>query len=166
VVAVNPNHAEAHNNLGLAYKNMGEFSRAEQEFKQAIQLRSNVAEFHFNLGLVYKETNRYNEAEQAFNQALKLKPSLAVVHYNLGLMAETQGNYDLASQRYQQAIKTNPRFALAYTKLGLLFLNKMGDSGQALRLLKQSMSLNPNQPNAAGLKKLIGELEQKLAAVR
>jgi tetratricopeptide (TPR) repeat protein len=164
VLAVKPKYAEAHNNLGLAYKNLKDFSKAEAEIKQAIKLKPNIAEFHFNLGLVYKESKRYAKAEQAFNRALQLNPAFAVAHYNLGAIAEAKRNYDLAIQKYQQAIRINPKFAPAYKSLGMIYLNNRGDTGQALKLLKQSLALAPAQPNAAKLKKLVGKLELKSAS--
>jgi tetratricopeptide (TPR) repeat protein len=164
VVALTPNHAEAHNNLGLAYKNLRDFPKAEQEFKTAIQLRPDIAEFYFNLGLVYKESNRYAEAEKAFQQALQFKPGLAVVHYNLGILAEIQGQYELAFDRYQKTLQVNPNFALAYTNLGLLYLNKKSDPQLAIKMLKQSLTLYPDQPNAARLKDLVAQLEMRTAS--
>ena len=47
---LNPNHADAHDNLGVALQSRGEPAAAEACFRRALAHNPNYAEAHFNLG--------------------------------------------------------------------------------------------------------------------
>ena len=53
-LALSPNYAEAHNNLGNALKNKGQLDEAVAAYRQAIALRPHFPEAHYNLGNALK----------------------------------------------------------------------------------------------------------------
>jgi tetratricopeptide (TPR) repeat protein len=57
-IRINPNYAEARNNLGWAYVNLGRFRDAVQTLQQAIRLKSDYAEAYTNLGAAYRDLGR------------------------------------------------------------------------------------------------------------
>jgi tetratricopeptide (TPR) repeat protein len=48
VLAIDPDHAEAHNNLGNIFKEQGKFDDAMAHYGRAIAIRPDYAEAHFN----------------------------------------------------------------------------------------------------------------------
>ena len=50
----NPNHVDAHNNLGIVFKELGELQKAVDCHQKAIQIQPEDAYAHYNLGLVFK----------------------------------------------------------------------------------------------------------------
>ena len=58
-----PNHAEAHKNLGNMLLALGRLDEGEAIYRQAIALKPNYAEAHNNLGATLKELGRLEEAE-------------------------------------------------------------------------------------------------------
>ena len=84
-VALSPQDAEAHYNLGNTLRELGKLDKAEASYKQAIALKPDYAEAHSNLGVTLKELGRLEDAEASYTQAIELTPDFAEAHYNLGI---------------------------------------------------------------------------------
>ena len=85
-VALSPEDAEAHNNLGNTLKDLGRFDEAEASYTQAIALKPDFAEAHNNLGVTLTDLGRFDEAEASYTQAVALKPDFAEAHLNITSM--------------------------------------------------------------------------------
>lgn len=64
---------EAHYNLGIAYLEAGQYSRAVPEFEAAIKLDSNFISAHCALCRAYLEQDKLEQARTAVTAALKLE---------------------------------------------------------------------------------------------
>jgi len=73
-VHIDPNYAEAHNNMGALLLGQGKTDEAIREFSEAVRINPAKPEFHYNLGVVLKNKRQINEALGQFNAALKLNP--------------------------------------------------------------------------------------------
>ncbi|HIJ56963.1 MAG TPA: tetratricopeptide repeat protein, partial [Deltaproteobacteria bacterium] len=62
VISLDTENAEAFNKRGTAYKNMGQYQRAIEDYNQAIVLNSQYAEAYYNRGVAHKQLERYQEA--------------------------------------------------------------------------------------------------------
>ena len=69
---LNPDSAEAHNNLGLALAQQKKWDAAIAHYERALQLNPDSAETHQNLGVALAAQGKLDEAMQHFQQALKL----------------------------------------------------------------------------------------------
>ena len=116
-VALSPQDAEAHSNLGVTLKELGRLDEALASFTQAITLKPDFAEAHSNLGVTLKELGRLDEALASFTQSITLKPNSAEAHYNLGITLKELGRLDEADASYNQAIALKPDFAAAFWNL-------------------------------------------------
>ena len=70
---IEPNLAEAHNNLGTTLKELGRLKEAEASFTQAITLKPDLVEAHNNLGNILQELGRIDEATNIYHLMLKTK---------------------------------------------------------------------------------------------
>jgi len=52
-IAVNPRHAQAHNNLGITYEKKGMAEKAHSEYEKAVSADPNLAPALYNLGKSY-----------------------------------------------------------------------------------------------------------------
>ena len=52
---INPDHVEAHNNLGVILLQLGKLQEAKGSYQKAIQINSSYASAHNNLGVVFKK---------------------------------------------------------------------------------------------------------------
>ena len=82
-VALFPQDAEAHYNLGNTFKDLRRLDEAEASYTQAIVLKPDLAEAHFNLGNTLKELGRLDEAEASYTQAVALKSDFTKAFWNL-----------------------------------------------------------------------------------
>ena len=64
-LSINPNHAQAHNNLATVFKEIGRFDEAAAHYQKALAINPGDAEVYSNLGSVMLELKRYDAAAEA-----------------------------------------------------------------------------------------------------
>jgi len=141
-VALSPQDAGAHNNLGNTLKALGRLDEAEASYNHAIALKPNFAEAHNNLGNTLKALGRLDEAEASYNHAIALKPNFAEAHYNLGNTLQDQGRLDEAEASYNHTIALKPSFAEAHFNLGIT-LKDQGRLDEAEASYNHTIALKP-----------------------
>ena len=142
-VALSPQDAEAHNNLGNTLKELGRLKEAESSYNKAIALMPNYAEAYCNLGITLHGLGRLDKSEASYNQAIALKPELAEAHINLGITLQELGRLKEAEASYNQAIKLTPDDAEAYCNLGNV-LKELGRLNDAETSFTKAIALMPN----------------------
>jgi serine/threonine-protein kinase len=106
-VAVRPDCASAHNNLGVLLAGQGK-AAAEREYREALRISPDLAEAHYNLGILLAGQGKTDEAERQYREALRLNPDFAEAHYNLGLLLAEQGKFAAALGELQRAEQVLP----------------------------------------------------------
>ncbi|NUN65989.1 glycosyltransferase [Pseudanabaena biceps] len=72
VIEIMPSIAQAHCNLGLAYKKVGYFDKAIKAYTDAISFAPDYAEAHQNLGSIFLKIGRFNFAVSHLQKAIIL----------------------------------------------------------------------------------------------
>jgi tetratricopeptide (TPR) repeat protein len=90
VLALEPDHAAAHINLGTLHYHRQDFATAEQHYRQAVKADPRYALAYFDLGNVLDEVGKMTEAIAAYRTAIQLAPTYADAHYNLAIAYERQ----------------------------------------------------------------------------
>jgi Flp pilus assembly protein TadD len=147
-IAIKPEFAEAHNNLGNLLQELGRLEDAEASYNKAIGIKPEYAEAHSNLGATLKELGRLEDAEASCKKAIAIKPDLAEAHNNLGNLLQDLGRLDDAETSYNKAIAIKPDYAEAHYNLGvtLLGLNKINEAEASY---KEAVVLRPNFSKAS-----------------
>ena len=162
-VALSPQDAAAHINLGVTLHELGRFEEAEASHTQAIALKPDLAEAHSNLGVTLHELGRFEEAEASHTQAIALKPDLAEAHSNLGNMLKELGKFNEAEASYAQAIALKPDYADAHCNLGGT-LHELGRLDEAEASYAQAIALKPDlaesHRNLGNMLEKLGRLEE------
>src|SRR5262249_12038893 len=70
-----PDHAEAHNNLGVALRQQGQLSEALACYREALRLKPAYADAHKNLGTFLHDQGDLAAATACFERALALAPA-------------------------------------------------------------------------------------------
>lgn len=95
-IAVNPNSAEAHRQLGEIYILQGRHQEALGELLVAAWLDPKDARAHAGAGQVYARLLKYPEAIDALRRAVTLDPTLREARYTLGTVLMRVGKNDQA----------------------------------------------------------------------
>ena len=68
-------NAEAYNERGNDYSNLGQYERAIEDYKKAIELNPNDDVAYYYRGIAYYFLNQYERALKDFDKALKINPN-------------------------------------------------------------------------------------------
>jgi protein O-GlcNAc transferase len=147
VIAVQPNHPDALNLLGMLAFRAGLFPPAAELFSKAAAARPDSADFQVNLGSALDNMGRLDDAVASFRRAIALQPDLAQAHTNLGIALVKLGQPDQAIPSFTEAIRLNPQNPNAYYDLGNTY-QAMGRDEQSLEPFRKALELRPDWPEA------------------
>jgi Tfp pilus assembly protein PilF len=111
--------AEAFTYLGWAYSFKGNFEKAIQKCKEAIEINSNFGNPYNDIGSYLIELKRNAEAIKWLEKALTI-PNYNTPHfpyYNLGKIYEQSGDWKKALIYYDEALTIKPDFIAAKNAL-------------------------------------------------
>ena len=165
ILAINPDHSEALNLLGIISHQYGKNEKAIELVNKAIENNPGSPCFYYNLGCMYASDGRHEKAKWAFQEAVALKPDYADAYYNLGLALKDLGKYDAAVENYKQAIRLKPDDAEIRYNLGIVLLIS-GRIAGAIMSLQQAVLLAPDYfeayNNLGTAYKELGRIEESL----
>jgi Flp pilus assembly protein TadD len=112
-LALRPESAVVHNNLGLALKDQGDLVGAVACYREALRLDPKLALAHNNLGNALRARGDLDGAVACYKEALRLDPKHAPAHFNLGFALRRQGRFAeslTAFRRGHELGSRNPRW--------------------------------------------------------
>jgi len=146
-VAINPDNAEARNNLGYALQEAGQFDEARVQHEAAIRLLPTFADAHNNLGSALRWLGRFDEAERAYREAIRLKPRFGMAYQNLGLVLLAQNRPEDAMRAFDDAFRITPDLAEAHLSLGNALL-QLKRYDEALAQYRDAARIRPSYAEA------------------
>ena len=117
----NPNHVDAHNNLGIILLRSGKSQNAKSCFEKTIEINPNHPSAHNNLGEVFRILGELQKAKSCHQKAIEINPNNAESHNNLGVVINELGEHQKAINCYERAIEIRPNHANAHNNLGNIF---------------------------------------------
>jgi tetratricopeptide (TPR) repeat protein len=75
---MNPKDADARVDMGICFKELGNFKEAENEMRAALQYVPNHLNAHFNLGIIYLNEGNLEESNTWFKRTVALDPGSEV----------------------------------------------------------------------------------------
>ena len=117
---IEPDLAEAHNNLGLALASQGRVDNAIAQYQKALEIKPDYAEAHTNLGIALADRGQTEEAMAHYRKALEIDPCDTKAHSNLGAILADEGRFNEAMAHYRKAVEIDPDFAEARNNLAWL----------------------------------------------
>ena len=115
---------QAHINLISLYGRSGQYDKAVEHYRAALDLDRNQADAHYNFGVLLLKQSKPREAETAFQQALQINPYYAEAHNNLGSLYEQQGRLNEAFQQFTEAVENRPNYRAARFHLGRILADQ------------------------------------------
>src|SRR6266704_441221 len=116
---LNPDYADAHNNVGAVLAEQGRLAEAIEHYREALRLKPDYADAHYNWGNALAQQGKPAEAIEHYRQALRIKPDDALSHTNWGVELAQQGKLAEAIDHFREALRIKPDDALAHRNLGL-----------------------------------------------
>ncbi len=167
VLALSPDLAAGHNNLGSALCELGRLEEAEASYRRALALQPQSPEARNNLGTVLFDRDRLDEAISCYHQAITLDPGYAEAHDNLGAALNRKGLLDEAETSIRKALSFNPNLAQAHDNLGAL-LWEQGRLEEAVASTSRAIALAPHfaraLDNLGGMLMDLGRPDEAMAA--
>jgi len=143
-------------NLGLAYEKLGMRGNAIAAYRRAIAIDRSDANAMNNLALLYMDEGDDEEAETALLDALQVRPGFCEAHSNLGLLYRKMKHPEQAARAFEESLKCRET-PLAHRNLASALLD-LGRNDEALRHIEASLRLDPDQKDAAELRRLAKSL--------
>jgi tetratricopeptide (TPR) repeat protein len=160
-IEIDPDFAEAHYRLGLAYNATKKPDEAEKAFRDAVKAYEKLtkrddknSDAFYLLGLCYEKLGEYNDAVKALKEAVKTSPTenddkyfeLAFSHYQLA-------QYDEAVRALNKTLEINPnnypaQDLLEKAKAGAERIADFRKHQEQLRKQQEQKNSNSNNSNS------------------
>jgi tetratricopeptide (TPR) repeat protein len=142
-ITINPNYADALNNLGHAYAEQGKVMEALPLYERALQQQPKSADINNNYGNALAEMGKVDQAIAHYLIALATNTNHADAHNNFGIALAMRGQFDEAVFHLQRGIQLDPGKASAYSNLGNAFAvqHKLNEATLQYR---RALSLKPD----------------------
>ncbi len=146
-IALKPDVAGFHVNIGAAYGAAGKLEKSVASYCRALEIKPDCAEAHINLGNVLWDQGKRDEAAASYRRALEIKPNCAAEYRQLGHLLWRQGKLDDAVVIFQRALQIQPDDAAAQYGLGNAFCSQ-GKIDQARVHYRRALEINPDNADA------------------
>ncbi len=146
MIAIDPNIAEIHFNLGAIYTQLNDSKGAIAAYRKALQIKPELTVAHFNLGALFQQQSQWPDAAKHYRQAVEQQPGYYQAWANWGAVLQMVGDLKTAEQCYRKALEINAD-ALGYFNLGTNLYDQ-GAHGQAIEAFNQALQLDPQFADA------------------
>ncbi len=121
-IALKPELADAHNNLGIALHAMRRNDEALAAFDRALALNPKLGEAHANKGNVLRELRRYEEALDQYDIAIGMNSALRDAMNNKGITLNEMRRFDEALAAFDKAWAADPAFSDAPWNKSIVYI--------------------------------------------
>jgi tetratricopeptide (TPR) repeat protein len=148
-LVINPQHAGALNNMGVALMEHGRVTEARDVIAEAIRLNPRFAAAQNNLGNAERIIGNRDAAIAAFRRAIELDPAYGEAHSNLGQLLLERMDIASALEHCRRGVELLPDLPQGHNNLGNA-LREAGELEKAKRSYAQASRLDPQNPMILG----------------
>ena len=143
--------AEAHTSMGHVLHNYDwDFTKAESEFKRAIELNPNYSTAHHLYAHLLMQMGRTDEGLREARRALELDPLSPFINNGLARQYYLARQYDKAIEQCLHATEIDPTYLPARILVGLAYL-QIGKTNEAISALERARNMAPTLPMSHAL---------------
>jgi len=139
---LNPNSAEAQNNLGEALGELKQYQAALRAFQQAVNLDSSFVRARYNMGVTYDRLGQTKYAEFVYRILIREHPDFPLAYDSLAVSLSKLGRSREAIAYHQKAITLNANDPSFYYNAAVSYL-LLGDVKNAQEQKRQVEKLDP-----------------------
>jgi tetratricopeptide (TPR) repeat protein/cytochrome oxidase Cu insertion factor (SCO1/SenC/PrrC family) len=141
-LSLQPDLAEANNDLGALLAQGGDLEGAIGHFRAALASTPDYPDALNNLGYALLLTGHDDEARTLYEKALTLQPDFPEALNNLGLLFGRAGELDRAERYFRDALNRRRDYGEAASNLALVLISK-GQPNEAISLLEAILKRAP-----------------------
>ena len=119
------NDVNAYYNRGVAYRRIGDFNLAIEDFNEVIKLKPDYVDAYNYRGITYRDKGDNDRAIKDFNKTIELKPDVADAYNHRGVAYGNKGKYNHAIADFNKAIELEPGAVNAYNHRGVTYRDKV-----------------------------------------
>ncbi len=136
-----------HMHLGDQYRQSGLYTKAIEEYEQALNIDPENPEIYSRLGYALLETKDFAKAIQTYKRYVQLRPKDCNSHSSLAFAYMRQGLTDQAIRSYEDALRFCQDDANAFVQLGKAY--QSGDYAiEAIECFRRAIEINPDDIQA------------------
>lgn len=148
-IAINPTDWKVHASRAEAYRNLKEYNKATEDYKQILKIDPNVITAYLDLAVNYCwGTKEYQKAIDACNEALKRYPGYADAYYYRGSAYLLLKDYHNAIDDFDHAIQLNPNDPKFYIARSWAYFQGPQQYKEALADCDKALAINPKLTDA------------------
>jgi tetratricopeptide (TPR) repeat protein len=149
-IKMEPDYAEAYNNLGLCMLYANKAEEALEALQQALDLFPGWAIAEANLGLAFQRCGQMDDAIACYEKSVLKNRKQPSVFLALGDAYAAVGKIDKALDSYDNAIGLAPKYDMAYYRIGMLQARRNNIDEAEVALLK-AVELEPDNVEAVAV---------------
>ncbi len=142
-LALSPDDAKAHNNLGVLLAAVGRGGEAMEHYRKALESEPDYPDGNTNLGIELARAGKLDDAIPYLEKAAQLTPWDAKTHSNLGAALAARGRTSDAIAECEKALQISPGDAEARANLAIA-LAKSGRTDEAIANFEKAVAANPH----------------------
>ncbi len=146
-LALAPDFAEAHCNLGVIQQQQGNLQEAAGSFRRATELKPGLAQAWYNLGKALADLHQLSESVAAYRETLCLDPSNVPAHTNLAIILDQQNCSEEALRHYEAAASIAPHDPQTLMNLAITQA-KQGRADDAMDSYDRLFQVSPQHAEA------------------
>ncbi len=134
---------KAYNNLGNYYFASGDLTKAYENYKEAIDLKTGDPQVYCNMGSLLGAKGDYPLSLQYYTTALKLDSNDAVTYLDRAITYSAMGRYALAVKDYNRSAHINPNSEILLRNTAYTYLNAH-QFDSAIKYYTEVINVNPS----------------------
>ena len=157
--------AAAHICLGRVYGGTGDYEKAVNEYRQAVELEPTNDTALGGLAYAYEQLNQLDAAEKTFKQAITVRPNYWATYNWLGRFYQRHARYEDAAAMFLHVVSLAPDSFTGYYNLGgdRILQGKYAD---AIPLLQRSLEIRKTADATSNLGTAYFQLHRYTEAAR
>jgi tetratricopeptide (TPR) repeat protein len=138
--------ANRYRQLGLQYRQQGDFVKSIEALKKSVQLNPNHLDSRVILGWTQHLAKQPLAAQKTLEATIKIAPNHVPAYNALGIVYLVAGNLQQAVKTHSKAAELKPDNEIAYYNLSLAY-HRLKDFDSAIANAQKAVKLEPNNPH-------------------
>lgn len=143
-IELDPTAADFHNNLSVAYQNLGRSAEGVASARRALGLRADFVPALINLANGLSTLGQLSEAIEFYRRATQLDPQQASAHQGMGLALRSMGRMPEAEQSLRAVVRLRPDAPEAHNNLAAT-LCAMGKTAEGIAEFRAATARAPGR---------------------